>query len=142
MLPRFKMDILSLHMAITNEKPITPIKYAPNLFEPIENLRSHNDLWGVDLLYPTSGKSHSYEYTFSELLAELGVKSFQELIEKLSKESQQVHVLDFMGGGYFLPPSQYSFISSMTGFRLSNPEETYFLERRSDIELMTEHIKS
>ncbi len=66
-----------------------------------------------------------YEFSFSQQLAELGVQSFPELFSEINRKTMSCHVLDLMGGAYFLEPEDYHTVSSVTGFRLGNPESTY-----------------
>lgn len=104
-----------------SSETITPPKYAPNLYNPPDFATRESDSWGIDVFNRGPSSSNTYDCHFQAFLNLLGCTSFVELIDKL-KSNGDVHVLDLMGGAYFLDPDQYQSVTSVTGMRLGNPE--------------------
>lgn len=104
-------------------KDIAPEHFAPNLFNPSDISKRECDIWGIDIF--ANSEAERYEATFSEVLAKIGVKDFPQLFESRKSQGLSNHILDLMGGGYFIEPKKYYLVDSMTGFRLGNPEKAY-----------------
>ncbi|MBP9819531.1 hypothetical protein KBC79_02215 [Candidatus Woesebacteria bacterium] len=118
-------------------KDIAPRKYAPNLFDILPRTVRKGDLWSVDV-FPVLD-SELYDFWFGEQLAELGVESFPELFSEIMRTTKSCHVLDLMGGAYFLKPEEYSRVSSVTGFRLGNPESKYIENIAAELQYIHEN---
>lgn len=66
---------------------------------------------------------YSYENTFENFLYRLGVKTFQELVDKKAIDlHKEVKVLDLFGGAYFLDDLKN--VSKIVGVRLKNIDES------------------
>jgi hypothetical protein len=115
-----------------NESTITPKKYAPNLYDPPEFARREQDSWGVDVFHDNVAGFYSYDSRFKILLRKLGYESFIEIIDHFGSNGD-CHVLDLMGGAYFLKPNQYQSLTSITGLRLDNPEESFIRSNKEEL---------
>lgn len=111
---------------------VAPKHFAPKLFEPLKCDRRTNDFWGIDGV--SVREDESYEHTFKNLLEYLGINSFPNYLQERKTHGLTNHVLDLMGGAYFVPAECYEFLDSITGVRLSDPHDAYVHHIQSDYE--------
>lgn len=119
---------------ITTDRSITPQDYAPNLYSPPQVAQREGDNWGVDIFNDGVNGFYSYDARFQRLLRSVGNESFTNLFEERKNNKLPVHVLDLMGGAYFLRPNQYSLVDSVTGVRLGNPEAGFIASCEEELE--------
>lgn len=113
---------------------VAPRHFAPKLFEPLKRARRTNDFWGIDCV--SISENETYDHTFKNLLDYLKIESLAQLVKERKTQGQINHILDLMGGGYFITPENYPYLDSITGVRLSNPEESYKHLIEEDIEFI------
>lgn len=114
-------------------KDIVRRDHAPNLFTPPKHAAREKDYWGVDIFHEEKFRDR-YDDSFGELLRDIGVSSFSELLSNRKRDHLGSNVLDLMGGAYFVGPDDYPVLDSITGFRLDNPEAAFVQMTEQEIE--------
>jgi len=92
---------------MSDTEPVIPEKYFPQkLVRSVERVRSQpSDIWPVDGLDRVTGIG-SYSQEFTESLQLLGYIDLLDLIKNIKAAHGSAHILDVMGGGYFIQPDE------------------------------------